>query len=105
MSRESAMARGRQWETECAEKFGGIRLGRPHEPDVVSPDLVIECKNEVGLAVSSNAINKARLDSERGPGKGKHWCVAKRQKGSHSFTATIDGDFFLELLELRRAIH
>ena len=95
---QAPKARGRSWEREVADMVGGIRLGRPHEPDVVSTHLVIECKNEKGLAVSTNAIEKARADSQKGPGAGKQWAVFKRQKGSPNFTVTMDGKFAMQLL-------
>ena len=77
---------------------GGLRLGRPHEPDVVAPGLVVECKNEKGLAVSSRAIEQARRGAESGPGEGLPWAVFKRQKGSRRFVVVLDGDHALELL-------
>lgn len=99
MSRQSAKARGRSWETQVADMVGGIRLGRPHEPDVVSQYLTIEAKNEKGgPVVSSHAITQARQGATRGPGMGKQWAVFKRTKHEHGFTVTLDGKFALELL-------
>ena len=91
-------ARGRSWERQVAEMVDGIRLGRPHEPDVVTQHLVIECKNEQGLAVSARAITQARESTIRGPGLGRQWAVFKRRKGEHSFTVTMDGKFAVQLL-------
>lgn len=90
--------RGRSWEKQVADMVGGIHLGRPHEPDVVSEHLVIQCKNEARHVVSSGAIETAREDATRGVGKGKHWAVFKRKKGEQRFTVTLDGNLALELL-------
>ena len=96
MGQRAPARRGRKWETEVAEMTGGIRLGRPHEPDVlVTNHLVIECKNEKQGAISAHAIEQAR---EHGRRLGAPWAVAKRQKGKHTWTLTLDGDFALDAL-------
>ena len=94
----AARARGRSWEKQVAELFGGIRLGRPHEPDVVTDHLVIEAKNEKRTAISAAAINKAREDAASAKWRPRRWLVAKRIKGSPKFFVAMDGDFALELL-------
>ena len=113
--------RGRRFEREMEEAWGEVvpyakRFGRPHEPDLVvgirTPEeevawddphayrrglacWVVECKNETRLAVSANAIEKARADGKEHE---RHWAVAKKQKGHHGFTVTLDGDTFLRIL-------
>lgn len=111
MKSQAPKHRGRRWEAEVADMIDGTRWGRAHEPDVVSDELVVECKNEKGLAVSANAIDTARGWSAgrsrgrvRGLGKGLPWAVFKRQKGAQRFTVTVDGDYFLRLLELQRSL-
>ena len=94
----AARARGRSWEKQVADLFDGIHLGRPHEPDVVTPDFVIECKNEKRTAISAAAIDKARADAASAKWKPRRWLVAKRIKGSPIFIVAMDGEFALELL-------
>ena len=85
---------------------GGIRLGRPHEPDVLVTDkLVIECKNEKTASVSGPAIKQVcEHASEHAKKQGAPWMVAKRQKGSPNWVMVIDGDWGLEILQKARVL-
>ena len=100
--------RGRRFEAQQEDAWGEVladtkRLGRSHEPDLIAGEAdgagidgwVVECKNEQGGSVSTRAIEKAQRDGKK---YGRHWAVAKKQKGRHGFTVALDGDTFLRIL-------